>query len=62
MKMLTFTDKETDLQSCLSVTVQAENFRDKVWRRRLRWFEHVQRRGSGHTGQKMLKMQQLGNR
>lgn len=31
MKMLTFTDKDRqDCKSCLSVTVQAENFRDKV--------------------------------
>lgn len=46
----------------IRVTAQVERFRDKVWRRRLRWFGHVQRRGSGHTGQKMLKMQQPGKR
>lgn len=38
-------------------TAQAEQFGEKVRRARLKWFGHVQRRNSGYTGQRVMKME-----
>lgn len=41
---------------------QLEQFGDKVKDTRLRWFGHVQKRASGYTGERILKIGMPGRR